>query len=198
MSKKNKNNNINQIPSINPVSETPVSDNTNPIEGTPIVEELIPTNELSDLADPISEIPVEEIPIPDGLTEEELKAIEENVEKLNIESIMSIPVEDKKPVEAAHTISNPTEIKQPEPEKKKEVESKIIGTVFTKGKLVKLTRIPLYTGPMTLFPVKYLTGNYFIYDGIERAGRYRICKARTECGKGTKYIEGYIEKKNLK
>lgn len=187
MSKKNKN--INPIPNI--------SNNTS---STPIQE--------SEIEEPTEEVKEESISVENidengnTVLPEELKKYEDEL-RAKIDPLTGLtpteePEEKSKPVEKTPTISTPTEIKHPENKKEEKPLPTIIGKSFTKGKLVKLNRIPIYEGPMTLYPKKYLTGNYFIYDGIERAGRYRITDERIKCGKGTKYIIGYIEKKEFK
>lgn len=135
----------------------------------------------------------QEVPETDSITPVEETPVEEEKKEEKKEE-----VKKEEPKEVTPTISTPTPVKNEEPKKEEAAQPSIIGTVFTKGKLVKLKNVPVYDGPMTLYPSKYLTGNYFIYDGIERAKRYRICAGRGECGRGTKYIVGYIEKKYMK
>ena len=116
-------------------------------------------------------------------------------------------VEEKEAPSAAETkqaVEETKEVKEVNPEiskpelveKPKEDNSgkKSIKGRMTKGKLLKLVNEPVYKGPMTLIPFKYVSGNYFVFDGIERCGRYRICTDRKHCGKETKYIDGYITK----
>lgn len=186
MSKKNNNKNINPIPNMsNSTFSTQV----------PLTEKSIEELHMENIDENGNVVLPEEL----KKYEDELRAkidpftglppVEESKEEIK---------EESKPVEKVPTISTPTEIKQPEEKKEERPIPSIIGKSFSKGKLVKLNRIPVYDGPMTLYPKKYLTGNYFIYDGIERAGRYRITDERIKCGKGTQYIIGYIEKKEFK
>jgi hypothetical protein len=131
-----------------------------------------------------------------NIAEDEGKVLESADVEAQAEAVPTVqseeaPTENVVVGEAEPVISQPDLVTTQET-KTEEPEGASIKGRMAKGKLVKLVKEPIYQGPKTLLPVKYLTGNYFIYDGIERCGRYRICKARTECGKGTSYIVGYI------
>lgn len=64
------------------------------------------------------------------------------------------------------------------------------------GAAVNLNSVPLYASSDSGSPAAYKTGTYYIYDGKEFNGRYRICDAGN-AGKGSDYIIGYIDKKYI-
>ena len=62
-----------------------------------------------------------------------------------------------------------------------------------KGTRIVLNNAPLYVSYDAKKPANHLTGYYYISDGIDFSGRYRICKDRIYCGVITKVI-GYVNK----
>lgn len=70
---------------------------------------------------------------------------------------------------------------------------------FKQGEAVKLNKANLYASQDSTTPVRQLTGTYYIYDGkLMNLGRYRITSCIDYCGKGTKYITGYVAYPNFK
>ena len=78
------------------------------------------------------------------------------------------------------------------------------GTVMYTGQLTTGTKITvkagseLYSGSSTTKPVKTFTKDttYYIYDGVNMNGRYRITNSLSNCGKTPigSYVTGYVKK----
>lgn len=62
------------------------------------------------------------------------------------------------------------------------------------GVTVELESVPLYISSTATSPVGYRTGTYYLYDGVDFNGRYRICDAadvgQTPVGE---HVTGYID-----
>ena len=62
------------------------------------------------------------------------------------------------------------------------------------GAAVELESVPLYISSTATSPVGYRTGTYYLYDGVDFNGRYRICDAadvgQTPVGE---HVTGYID-----
>lgn len=64
-----------------------------------------------------------------------------------------------------------------------------------KGSLIKLNNTPLYKSSSVQKASSYKTGNYYIYDGINVNGRYRITNKLSNCGKkpAALFVTGWIK-----
>ena len=64
---------------------------------------------------------------------------------------------------------------------------------ITVGKEVFLNNVPLYISSDALTPVRHITGTYYLYDGNDFNGRYRIC-GKNEVGQlpVSANVTGYI------
>lgn len=62
------------------------------------------------------------------------------------------------------------------------------------GKAVTLTNAPLYYTSIDKEPVRTVSGTYYLYDGINVAGRYRITNLASRCGKTPigKNVTGWV------
>ena len=63
-----------------------------------------------------------------------------------------------------------------------------------KGMPVKLSNAPLYGSATSSTPANTVNGTYYIYDGINISGRYRITTSKDKCGKTPvgANVTGYI------
>lgn len=62
------------------------------------------------------------------------------------------------------------------------------------GTSVTLNNVPLYYTSVDKKPVRRISGHYFLYDGINVAGRYRITNPKSRCGKTPvgKNVTGWV------
>ena len=62
------------------------------------------------------------------------------------------------------------------------------------GRAVDLDRAPIYISSDASTPATYLSGTYYIYDGKEILGRYRICGSKDEVRKKPvdEYVTGWL------
>lgn len=69
----------------------------------------------------------------------------------------------------------------------------------TNGKEVTLNNAPLYYTSVDKKPVRKVSGKYFLYDGINVAGRYRITNLASRCGKTPvgKNVTGWVDAKDI-
>lgn len=65
---------------------------------------------------------------------------------------------------------------------------------FKAGGILDLVNEPLYSSPYGTRPLKKITGRYYIYDGVNRNGYYRITDKKANVKRDLKYIIGYIKK----
>ena len=67
-----------------------------------------------------------------------------------------------------------------------------------KGDTITLKNTVLYASSTTKSGVKK-TGTFYLYDGVEVNGRYRITTKYTFCGKNSigKYVTGWVNKNDL-
>lgn len=65
------------------------------------------------------------------------------------------------------------------------------------GHIVELDNAPLYISSDAESVATYVSGTYYLYDGKEILGRYRICADKEEVGKKpvNKYVTGWLPKK---
>ena len=70
---------------------------------------------------------------------------------------------------------------------------------FAKGKKLALKNVPLYSSATASSPVKKVTGTYYLYDGKNISGKYRITNVQKNCGKApiASYVTGYIKKSDI-
>lgn len=63
------------------------------------------------------------------------------------------------------------------------------------GASVTLNNAPLYYTSVDKKPVRRISGHYFLYDGINVAGRYRITNLQSRCGKTPvgKNVTGWVD-----
>ena len=64
---------------------------------------------------------------------------------------------------------------------------------LAKGQKIVLNKAPLYASYDATNPANHMTGYFYISDGIDFSGRYRICKDRIYCGVISKVL-GYVNK----
>lgn len=65
---------------------------------------------------------------------------------------------------------------------------------FKAGGILDLVKEPLYSSPYGTRPLKKITGRYYVYDGVNRNGYYRITDRKANVKRDLKYIIGYIKK----
>lgn len=68
---------------------------------------------------------------------------------------------------------------------------------FTKGTKVALANAPLYASYDAKKPANHVTGFFYLSDGKNFSGRYRICKEKMYCGLINK-VWGYVNRKDCK
>ena len=66
-----------------------------------------------------------------------------------------------------------------------------------KGTKIILNNAPLYASSTRKTPANHVTGYFYLSDGIDFHGRYRICKDRFYCGAINKVL-GYVRKEDIK
>ena len=71
---------------------------------------------------------------------------------------------------------------------------------YGKGEVVYLTAAKLYSSTYTNTESKTITGEYYLYDGKERNGRYRVTVKPEYCGNtpAGKYVTGYVDKNDMR
>ena len=70
---------------------------------------------------------------------------------------------------------------------------------FKAGTMVSLYNTPIYVSSTAALPSTKKSGTYYIYDGLEINGRYRITNSIERVGKKpvNKYVTGYVKKSDL-
>lgn len=65
----------------------------------------------------------------------------------------------------------------------------------SKGEAVKLAKAPIYISSVEKTPSGTLTGTYYLYDGENVHGRYRVTTKKANCGKSpaAKYVTGWVK-----
>lgn len=68
------------------------------------------------------------------------------------------------------------------------------------GTKVILNNTPIYVSSTTVKPATRISGTFYIYDGKDVNGRYRITTAKSNCMKSpvSKYVTGWIDKGGVK
>lgn len=71
---------------------------------------------------------------------------------------------------------------------------------YAKGRAVRLNNTALYGSASAKTAAGRKTGTYYIYDGVEISGRYRITTSAANCGKTPtgNYVTGYINKADIR
>ena len=71
---------------------------------------------------------------------------------------------------------------------------------YGKGEIVYLTAAKLYASAYTNTESKTITGEYYLYDGKELNGRYRVTVKAEYCGNtpAGKYVTGYVDKNDMR
>ena len=71
---------------------------------------------------------------------------------------------------------------------------------YGKGEVVYLTAAKLYSSTYTNTESKTITGEYYLYDGKELNGRYRVTVKPEYCGNtpAGKYVTGYVDKNDMR
>lgn len=67
----------------------------------------------------------------------------------------------------------------------------------TQGKKIELSGCPLYISSDATSPVKYVSGTYYLYDGKDFNGRYRVTNNINDVGQTPvgNHVDGYIDSK---
>ena len=63
------------------------------------------------------------------------------------------------------------------------------------GQKVLIINDILYAGSTSTVGIKKTNAIYYIYDGIEMSGRYRVTPSIAYVGKGMKFVSGWVDKK---
>ena len=71
---------------------------------------------------------------------------------------------------------------------------------YGKGEKVYLAGAKLYASADSKIEVRTIAGEYFLYDGKELNGRYRVTVKPEYCGNtpAGKYVTGYVDKNDMK
>lgn len=74
------------------------------------------------------------------------------------------------------------------------------GNLYARGRAVRLNNTALYGSASSKTAAGRKTGTYYLYDGVEISGRYRITTSAANCGKAPtgNYVTGYINKSDIK
>ena len=72
--------------------------------------------------------------------------------------------------------------------------------IYAKGRAIRLNNTALYGSASAKTAAGRKTGTYYLYDGVEISGRYRITTSAANCSKTPtgKYVTGYINKADIK
>lgn len=72
--------------------------------------------------------------------------------------------------------------------------------LYAKGRAVRLDNVALYGSATAKTAAGRKTGTYYIYDGVEISGRYRITNSAANCGRTPtgSYVTGYINKADIR
>ena len=72
--------------------------------------------------------------------------------------------------------------------------------LYAKGRAVRLDNVALYGSATAKTAAGRKTGTYYLYDGVEISGRYRITTSAANCGKTPtgNYVTGYINKSDIR
>lgn len=119
-----------------------------------------------------------------GVTLAELVAANPQIKNANL-----IKVGDKINIPKAQAVKPPATPKPPAPAPKKP----------KAGETVTLTNAPLYASASTAKVARRLSGNFYVYDGVETNGRYRITNTAARVGKKPVwlYTTGFVNKSDL-
>lgn len=72
--------------------------------------------------------------------------------------------------------------------------------LYAKGRAVRLNNVALYGSASAKTAAGRKTGTFYLYDGVEISGRYRITTSAANCGKTPtgNYVTGYINKADIR
>ncbi len=72
--------------------------------------------------------------------------------------------------------------------------------LYAKGRAIRLSNTVLYGSASAKTAAGRKTGTYYLYDGVEISGRYRITTSAANCGKTPtgNYVTGYINKSDIR
>lgn len=72
--------------------------------------------------------------------------------------------------------------------------------LYAKGRAVRLDNVALYGSATAKTAAGRKTGTYYLYDGKEISGRYRITNSAANCGRTPtgSYVTGYINKADIR
>lgn len=72
--------------------------------------------------------------------------------------------------------------------------------LYAKGRAVRLNNTALYGSASAKTAAGRKTGTYYLYDGVEISGRYRVTTNAANCGKRPtgQYVTGYINKADIR
>ena len=72
--------------------------------------------------------------------------------------------------------------------------------LYAKGRAVRLNNTALYGSASSKTAAGRKTGTFYLYDGVEISGRYRITTSAANCGKTPtgNYVTGYINKADIR
>ncbi len=72
--------------------------------------------------------------------------------------------------------------------------------IYAKGRAIRLNNTALFGSASAKTAAGRKTGTYYLYDGVEISGRYRITNSAANCGKTPmgKYVTGYINKADIR
>lgn len=72
--------------------------------------------------------------------------------------------------------------------------------LYAKGRAVRLDNAALYGSASAKTAAGRKTGTFYLYDGVEISGRYRITTSAANCGKTPtgNYVTGYINKADIR
>lgn len=70
-------------------------------------------------------------------------------------------------------------------------------SAIVQGKKIELPGCPLYVSSDVTSPVKYVSGTYYLYDGKNLNGRYRVTNNQNDVGQTPirNHVDGYIDSK---
>ena len=74
------------------------------------------------------------------------------------------------------------------------------GNLYAKGRAIRLNNTALYGSASSKTAAGRKTGTFYLYDGVEISGRYRITTSAANCGKTPtgNYVTGYINKSDIR
>ena len=107
--------------------------------------------------------------------------------------------DDTQIVKPCYSWKKKSDYKEPEERPVEPEESNIIldevdTNVAVPGQKVLITDGILYTGSTSTVGIKKRNATYYIYDGLNISGRYRVTSSIAFVGKGMKFVSGWVDK----